>query len=234
MSDDTAEVERLRARVANLERFVGRLTHELGTPLATARGFASLLADRGNWDDATADLLARVNRAVGRAERTLRVLSSGALHPDLAPTGVHGTVREALQRLDAGVHVDDDLAGADDASTTAFVVASTLTEAVETLTRALVARCPVSQRQLRVEGVDGAADAVSVRVTVPAPAFTAEEREAIVDAADDTQPSELVELRRAADLVAASGGRIWFEDVPGEVGTSTALLAVPRAASDAE
>ena len=90
-------------------RWLGRLTHELKTPLATARGYLELLArpPHGPLDDARADLVERARRNLDRLARQLdrmvefSRLQRGLRGADPEATDFANLLRMAVSRLDA-------------------------------------------------------------------------------------------------------------------------------------
>lgn len=72
MTGDADDVERLRTRVANLERLTERLAHELATPLTTVQGFARILLDGEDLAPDVRNGLERIERAGSSAMRMLQ------------------------------------------------------------------------------------------------------------------------------------------------------------------
>ncbi len=72
MTSEGDELERLRTRVANLERLTERVAHELATPLTTVQGFARILLDGNELPPEVRRGLERIERAGTSAMHLLR------------------------------------------------------------------------------------------------------------------------------------------------------------------
>lgn len=222
------ELERLRARVANLERLTHRLAHELATPLTTARGFAGVLLDREGLDDTARDGLVRIERAVRTAEDMLRARVEEATDDQpralrLRPLVRDAAVEELGVRSPVGRALPDDLR--------VFGDPDGMRLAVHLLLRA-------AAEHARLHGVDpstvevalghGPADVVELRCHVAAPGLDDAQRSAALYGSDEEPDGVPALLRRLHVGLGGLGGRLWLRDPDGDAATFTTVVQLPR------
>lgn len=225
---DTAEVEALRRRVDDLERFTRRVAHELATPLTAAAGFARLLLDRGGHDAETHDGLRRIERSATSAAEVVRQRLAGAVpaSPD------HLVLRQLLQDAVATTCGDDtDVVWDVAPDLVVFGPPSGLQEVVGLLVRALALRLAHQQARasLRFTAAPLGPDIVAVTGVAPSAAplapATGEPGE---DQADEPVRDA---VRRLERLLPGLGGRSWVPAPTVAADQFSVLVHLPRGRS---
>lgn len=222
------ELDLVRDRVANLERFITRLGHDLTTPLTTVSGFASLLARDPQLSPGAVDAVARIQASSDRANRMLRALVDETRLREAESMFVADVIDDAVGDVrDGGVEVT---VHRQDTRARVFTMPAATRRLIETIVLGLAARGapePLSVSVVITQPEQG--DMVSISfVTDVGSAFTEAERDALERAhleVDDAQEST---LSLAARLATTQAGRLWAEDVDG--GGIRLILALPRCA----
>jgi light-regulated signal transduction histidine kinase (bacteriophytochrome) len=207
----------LRTRIANLERFAHRLTHELGTPLTIARGFATILLGRDDLTPEVRDAVVRIERATATAEARLHARLGEAVGEGPRPVRLRAVLRDVASALggSAGavtIEVPDELRVFGEPSVVRQIAGHLLTVLAER------ARDETDRTTVRVTSVDGPDDAETLRFEVDAPPLTRDE-ERLIGATDrpsgaaEPAPGPGIErLRAASRMVAGQGGKLWLSD----------------------
>lgn len=222
----------LRTRIANLERFAHRLAHELGTPLTTARGFASVMLARDDLPPQVRDGLERIERAAATAEARLQARLGEAVGEGPRPVRLRAVLRDVVSTLpevadEAVIEVPNDVR--------VFGEPAVLRTIVENVVSVLAERALSGSGRagLRVASMGGPGDAETVRFEVDAPSLTPEEERLIGDPAQAVEGSPQVpglgRLGAASGMIAGQGGKLWLTDPTSTSGRLALLLQFPRA-----
>lgn len=230
MTDGThegeAELEALRRRVADLERFTRRVAHELATPLTSASGFARLLLDRGGHDAETTDGLQRIARATSQAAELVRSHLDGAV--DAAPqhVGLRRLLRAAADpTFGRAAAVGDDVPH----DLVVFGPPGALREAAALLVRAAATRLveqDADTELVQLSAVPLGPDVVAVTcvVQVPAPLVDPTGLRTEIEA---DQPV-LAVLRQLQVVLQGLGGRLWTPAPAAPPDHFSFLVQLPR------
>lgn len=228
MSTEPEDVERLRARVANLERMVDRLAHELTTPLTTAHGFARILLDGDQLAPQVRSSMERIERSTGSALAMLRSRLDEGVGEEPRSIRLRTLVRDVVSETLG----DGATAGADlPEQARVFADAAGLRAALTLVLGALAEHATshgVAPTGLVVELVQERATGYQLRLDVAAPPLPpALRRSGHAATAQVPDDSIAARLRRAEALLAPIGARLWL-DHPGSGQRLSALLDLPR------
>lgn len=228
MSAEAVDVERLRARVANLERMVDRLAHELTTPLTTAHGFARILLDGDQLPPEVRVSMERIERSTGTALAMLRSRLDEAVGDEPRSIRLRTLVRDVVSE----VLGDSATAGSDlPEDARVFADLAGLRAALSLVLGAFAehaASHSVAPTGLVVELGQERGTGYQLRLDVAAPPLPSElRRGGHAVAGDGPEDSIGVRLRRAEALLAPIGARLWL-DHPGAGHQLSALLELPR------
>ncbi len=223
------ELARLRDRVADLERFIRRLGHDLTTPLTTVAGFASLLVRDAGLPPNTVDSIRRIHSSADRANRMLRALVDETRLHEAESVFVRDAINAAAEgAVDLGVEMHLE---APTTPSRVFVMRATTVQLLRTIFVGLAARCAPDALAVSLTiSEPEVGDVVSISFATSSGAgFTEAERNALdeahIEEADDELPM-LAAIRLAARLATTQAGRLWAEDVEG--GGIRLILALPR------
>ena len=224
------DIRERRALERQKQEFVEMVAHDLGSPLTVIKGYAQLLQRRQGRDEPMAAKIVteaeRMRRLVGDMLEMTR-LEAGRLELRLAPADLVTLAREctAQAALVAGDRVvrceapDVPVIGKWDRDRLEQVLMNLLDNALK--------YAPSGEVVVRVEA--GEAEA-SVAVSDHGPGLTAEQRQLIfgrftrlAETAASTQGTGLG-LFISQRLVAAHGGRLWADAIPGHGTTFTVTL----------
>lgn len=228
MSDASGEVERLRARVANLERMADRLAHELTTPLSTAHGFAQVLLD-GDPPDSVRPGLERIERSTAAALAMLRSRLDEGVGEQPRSIRLRAVVRDAA----TGALGAETTAGADlPADARVFADPAGLHAALGLLLSAVAehaAACGVDPSGLTIELTQTRPTSYQLRLDLlgaglPRAVVTAARPRAGAGPDDDVAGR----LRRAEALLAVLGARMWLDHPGATAQRLSILLELPR------
>lgn len=227
MSD--TDVDRLRARVANLERMADRLAHELTTPLSTAHGFARVLLDGSAMPDDVRGGLERIERATGTALAMLRSRMDEGVGEEPRSVRLRTVVRDAVTSA-----LGDHAAAGQDLPEEArvFVDPAGLHAALGLLLTALAEHAAargVNPADLVVELAQERETSYQLRLDLHAPGLPPDVLHA-PHPAPGAAPADDVpgRLRRADALFGVLGARMWLDHPGASAQRLSLLVELPR------
>lgn len=228
MSTEAEEVARLRARVANLERMVDRLAHELTTPLSTAHGFARVLLAGDLLSRDVRGSMERIERATGTALAMLRTRLEEGIGDEPRSIRLRTLVRDVVSE----VLGDTATAGSDlPEEARVFADLASLRASLTLVLGALAehaASHSVDPTGFVVEVAQERPTGYQLRLEVAAPPLPPELRRSGLGASEEAADDSITaRLRRAEALLAPIGARLWL-DHPGARHQLSALLELPR------
>lgn len=229
MSEDAEELERLRARVANLERMADRLAHEMTTPLTTTNGFSRILLEREDLPDEVRAGLERIERASGTALAMLRSRMEEGVGDAPRSVRLRTLVRDAVtEALGDGADAGRDLP--EDARV--FADLAGLRAAFGLLLMALAehaASRSVDPTAMTIEIAQERATAYQLRVGLDGPGLPADVRDGHQPTPGEPLAVDVAgRLRRAEALFGQLGARLWLDDPGRSPQRLSALLELPR------
>jgi hypothetical protein len=221
-----AEVEALRRRVDDLERFTRRVAHELATPLTSAAGFARLLLERGGHDAETTDGLRRIARSTTTASELVARRLSATVGDPPDHLALRPVVEEAVAAtFDRDTDVVIDVVP----QLVVFGPPRELREAVGLLVRA-VATLLTGPRDgpasVRLQAATLGPDVVTV--TCVAGTVAPLEPDAGLTSDDPLLEPALAVLRQLQGVLQGLGGRLWVPAPAAPSDRFSLLVQLPR------